>query len=570
MILPRAARRAAVTVLTLACVAAWPAARAAAQAAPPPAPPSVPDPGRAARFAREAFTLAGTPSNEAPRFSRPAPPLTPAQSERLRRAFDLRLQGLPDRARDTLGVLLREVPHHPLAVTELARVHVARGDWAAVVALGRDERLRGRDSLLVARELSSALERQGRPREAAQVVAEAWAASEREGTWAPQRLLQLAPADARGIGEVLRAASAARPARPELSFTYATLLARSGQPAEAARVLAAADRPVMRPAVRQRWADDALTQFATPDSVAAIEALVSLAADARFERVLRLNAARQAFGTATAHGTREGVAPRLATALADVPPSLWGGDFLVGVARTLRESGRAADARALLERDPAAALHVPELTLERLLAQLRDGPPAAVLPALDSLARRFPRATFMLAEAEFFAGAFDSALVHYDVVARDPASADALTALERWYRVDDGKSEPALLVVAQQAYARWKGDDSRARVLADSLFRALPRTSPLYAASALAASDARAAQKDLAGALAAALVVADSLAADRLAPLARQRAGELLLQKGDSRGALAQFEECLARYPRAWNAPEVRRRVERLRKDTRL
>ena len=110
----------------------------------------------------------------------------------------------------------------------------------------------------------------------------------------------------------------------------------------------------------------------------------------------------------------------------------------------------------------------------------------------------------------------------------------------------------------------------RARFLADSLFRALPHTSPLFASAALAAADARAAQKDFAGALVAAKLVADSLAADRLAPLARQRAGELLLRIGDARGALAQFEEGLARYPRAWNAPEVRRRVERLRKDTRL
>jgi regulator of sirC expression with transglutaminase-like and TPR domain len=64
--------------------------------------------------------------------------------------------------------------------------------------------------------------------------------------------------------------------------------------------------------------------------------------------------------------------------------------------------------------------------------------------------------------------------------------------------------------------------------------------------------------------------VADSLPGDRLAPVARQRAGEAWLRLGDQRKALAQFEECLARYPRAWNAAEVRRQVERLRRESRL
>jgi len=65
-------------------------------------------------------------------------------------------------------------------------------------------------------------------------------------------------------------------------------------------------------------------------------------------------------------------------------------------------------------------------------------------------------------------------------------------------------------------------------------------------------------------------VVCDSLADDRLAPLARQRAGDAYSQLGDDTHALAQYEECLARYPRAWNSAEVRRRVERLRKERRL
>jgi len=65
--------------------------------------------------------------------------------------------------------------------------------------------------------------------------------------------------------------------------------------------------------------------------------------------------------------------------------------------------------------------------------------------------------------------------------------------------------------------------------------------------------------------------VADSLPADRLAPVARQRAGDLYLTRfKDEAKALAQYEECLARYPRAWNSAEVRRRVEQLRRDRRF
>ncbi|HVP70051.1 MAG TPA: hypothetical protein VMS45_01930, partial [Gemmatimonadaceae bacterium] len=55
---------------------------------------------------------------------------------------------------------------------------------------------------------------------------------------------------------------------------------------------------------------------------------------------------------------------------------------------------------------------------------------------------------------------------------------------------------------------------------------------------------------------------------DRLAPLARQRAGDLYRDRlHDQAGAIAQYEACLTRYPRAWNAPEVRRSLERLRRE---
>src|SRR5437899_9118748 len=66
------------------------------------------------------------------RSQRPAEPLPPGMAQRLQRAIDLRASGLPERARDTLLVLLRAAPHHPLIVTELGRAQLSRQDWEAV------------------------------------------------------------------------------------------------------------------------------------------------------------------------------------------------------------------------------------------------------------------------------------------------------------------------------------------------------------------------------------------------------------------------------------------------------
>ena len=73
------------------------------------------------------------------------------------------------------------------------------------------------------------------------------------------------------------------------------------------------------------------------------------------------------------------------------------------------------------------------------------------------------------------------------------------------------------------------------------------------------------------GALEPLMAVAEKTPEDRLAPLARQRAGDVyrVWYKDDAK-AMAQYEECLARYPRAWNAPEVRRMVETMRRERRF
>jgi hypothetical protein len=76
---------------------------------------------------------------------------------------------------------------------------------------------------------------------------------------------------------------------------------------------------------------------------------------------------------------------------------------------------------------------------------------------------------------------------------------------------------------------------------------------------------------DARGALDPLLAVADSLPNDRLAPLARQRAGDLCRDAlHDPARAIEQYEACLTRYPGAWNAPVVRRSLEALRRERRL
>ena len=144
------------------------------------------------------------------------------------------MSGLLDRARTTLTDLDREVPHHPLILPELARVDLARGDWAAIERLAKPERAQQRDSLLMATELMKALERQGRPREAADVLIEAWATGPAE-EWAGDSLVHLAEADPRGVREALRNAVRRLPWRSDMTLTACTLEWRGGDPREPLR-----------------------------------------------------------------------------------------------------------------------------------------------------------------------------------------------------------------------------------------------------------------------------------------------------------------------------------------------
>jgi tetratricopeptide (TPR) repeat protein len=501
-----------------------------------------------------------------PVSQRPVPALTPDQYGRLEQARAFRQNRLHDRARGVLEPLLREVPHHALVLGESARLLLARGDAAGVDRLARTERAATRDSLLLGREAIEALETLDRAREATRVAVEMWLAAPDESDWAQATITRLLAADAKGVVDAVRRVAAARPDRTDLARGLARLEWRAGDPVAARRTLAALDRVAPRPPSRWGFAEELLRTQAPADSVIAADVLVDLAGETAVDAAYRLTAARRALEVMTARGREiEGV-PALARALGDIGADRWPTELLVSVVRGLRRAGLTREARALIEPLGEARPRGPELELERALTDLRDGPPGRALPALEVLAVNSTEAAFRLAEALFFDGRTDSALAWYGRVSSDPASPFAGPALERLYLIEDANPPAVVPAFGRLAYEEWRGERRFAARLADSLVRALPR-GPMWAHAAIALAVQRVALDEPRAALEPLLALADSLPEDRLAPLARQRAGDIYLdQLRDDVRATAQYEECLARYPRAWNAPEVRRRLEQLRK----
>lgn len=503
-----------------------------------------------------------------PVSQRPMPPLSPAQAARLRQAQAQRANGQFEQARATLAPLLAELTHHPAVVTEQARLLLARQDFTGAERLGRTERATQRDSLMVARELALALERLGRPRDAAGVALESWLASPLDAVWAQETVIRLAPADARGVRELLRRTTAARPDRADLVRACALLDWRAGDLAAALSTLEHSERydPGRAPLLWD-FARQLTSTGAARDSGAAAAALTALAGNDRVEATWRLAAAQYAWTLQCGRGAGAEAAPALSRALHGIPTARWPAEFLVAIARGLREAGHTDEARALLRSGAAPPAAGPQLDLEEALADLRDGPPERALPRLAALAGTTPEGAWRYAEALFFAGRSDSALSLYERIAAIPQGPFRGAALERTYLIEDAEPRAALVVFGRIAYEEWRDDRRRALELADSLTQALPRGA-LWAQAALLLASQREAAGDARGALVPLLAVADSLPDDRLAPLARQRAGDLYRTRlADEQAALIQYEECLARYPRAWNAAEVRRVAERLRRN---
>jgi tetratricopeptide (TPR) repeat protein len=498
------------------------------------------------------------------------PPLDPDQLNRLRQARTMRESGLLSRALASARELQSEAPHHPLVLSELAQIHLATGDYAAVERMARPERLSQKDSLLLGRELSLAYERLDRASRAAQVVVEVWVVAPDQHEWASQSLLRLHPVDPQGVTRCLRQGFEPRPARADLAQMLARLEWMNGDMRAMIKALRASDRGGIRPPLRWQFAEELLRASTPHDSAGAIEALLDLAGDTEVDAAYRSPAGRRAWDLLGTRGESHAGASRVVAALDDIPPEMWEMPFLIDVARHLREAGRTEEARKLLQPFGDDAALLPPLAVERALADLRDGPPEAALAPLALAAEVSPEGRFYFAEGLFFAGHVDSAVAQYKEVARDPRGPNAGAALERIYLLEDGRPREALPTFGRAAYAVWRGDRKEALKLADSLYRELPR-GELWASAVFLLAAQREAAGDARGALEPLLALADSLPTARLASRALQRAGEIHANRlGDPARAVELYEECLARYPRAWNAPEVRRQLQALRREQRL
>lgn len=499
----------------------------------------------------------------------PVPPLPPPLEAKLNQVRALRQTGAFDRIGPLLKDLTAAAPHHPYVVLEKARWLLARGDNAGVVALGRAERQAQHDSVLVTSELEQAYERLGRIRDAAGVVMEQWAVLPTRADWAMAMLVRLLGSDPRGVRDVVRHAVARLPDRIDMARGLGEIEWRTGDANDVLRAIGPLDGSGQR-GLRWSLAQEMLRAGTSRDSSMAMDVMLDVVGDARQDAGVRAATSRALWDVFRASGNEAGGAERIARALKDVPTANWNADVLVGVARALRQAGRTADARRLLDDRGSGGAGEPQIALERALSDLRDGPVDNVLPELAKLAPTSPEAQYRQAEALFFAGDMDSAKAVYDRVSKDPRGPYTGAALERMFLIEGANPPAALHVFGEIAYHEWRGDLREATTLADSLYRSLT-PGPTWSQAALTLSRLLERGGSFQEALAPVLAVAESQPGDRLAPLARERAGDLYATRlGDDAHAIEQYEEGLARYPRAWNAPEVRRKLEALEKDRRL
>ena len=509
------------------------------------------------------------PSQQMPAAARNVTPLDPIQMAQVQEAARTREVGQYDLARKKLASLPAQVQHHPIVLTERARIELDAGNPTAAYTLATTERRAQKDSLLLGHELVEACERLNRMREASLTAVEVWTAAPAEEAWAMSVITRLCHLDGHASRDALRRGFAREPRRADLARGLAYVEWAAGDLAPALKVLRTVE-PLER-GPRYRWAfAEALLQSGTlRDSTGAAEVYADVASDTGLEAGYRMTAARRGFELATTRGQQNTMAPRLYQALKDVPRDRWVGDFAVTLARALRLAGDTGAARALIGTGAPGAGTPPEMALERSLADLRDGPPERVVESMRPAEGASDEQVFHYAEALFFAGQPDSAIGWYQKVAANPGGPFTGAALERIFLIEDGSPRSALPALGRIAYEQWRGSDPRALALAESLWTKLPR-GPLWAQTGLVVSTEREKAGDPRGALVAALAVADSLPDDRLASLARQRAGDLYsMRLKDDAHAIEQYEACVAKYPRAWNAPEVRRRLEDLRRTRR-
>lgn len=508
----------------------------------------------------------GAPSGAS---SREAQPLDPIQLAMVQDAARAREVGQYDLARKKLAALPAATQRHPIVLTERARLELDSGNPAAAYQLAATERRAQRDSLLLGHEMVEACERTNRMREASITAVEVWAVAPVEENWAMSVVTRLAHLDNHASRDAMRKVFAKQPRRADLARGLAYLEWAAGDLGAGIKVLRSVEPQERGPRYRWAFAEMLLRTGTQRDSTGATEIYTDVAGDTGVDPTYRMTAARRAWDLGAARGQEGAIASKLYQSLKDVPRERWNGDFAVHLARALRVAGDTGAARALISAGGTGAEAPPEMALERSLSDLRDGPPERVVDAMKPDEGANDEAVFHYAEALFFAGRPDSALAWYQKVAANPGGPYTGAALERIFLIEDGSPRSALPALGRIAYEQWRGAGKRALVLADSLWITLPRGS-LWAQTGLKVSEERERAGDFRGALTAALAIADSLPDDRLAPLARQRAGDLYsVRLKDDVHAIEQYETCVARYPRAWNAPEVRRRLEDLRRTRR-
>ncbi|MGH7725688.1 MAG: tetratricopeptide repeat protein [Candidatus Eiseniibacteriota bacterium] len=176
-------------------------------------------------------------------------------------------------------------------------------------------------------------------------------------------------------------------------------------------------------------------------------------------------------------------------------------------------------------------------------------------------------AAFGVCEVLFYKGEFDSAAALYDMFARAfPGSRHGNDALDRVYLIEAGEGAPVagLSEFSKAVMLESAGKlDAALSAGRDAVVRA--GDGPVWSYAGLLVANVLGRQGKNAEAAKEALAIAEGRPDDRLAPMARRRAGDFLHAEGNDAGALAQYEELLVRYPRSWLAPETRRLVQSLR-----
>jgi TolA-binding protein len=176
-------------------------------------------------------------------------------------------------------------------------------------------------------------------------------------------------------------------------------------------------------------------------------------------------------------------------------------------------------------------------------------------------------AQYLACEVAFYEGRFDSAAAGYDAFARAyPTSRFTNDALERMYLIEAGEGAPvAGLPELAKAFRLARAGASDEALAASEAAEQRAKGGPAWSHAGLLTASLLVARGRVADGAARALAVAEGVPDDRLAPVARRKAGDAYRASGSDALALAQYEELLVRYPRSWLAPETRRLVQELR-----